>query len=491
LLALRIFSSESYTFVISGINFFFGKGEYMGTISEAVPLFLTPQGNLNFGSAFGAFGFCLLIALGALLLLSLEWKGEKSKSEGVFFLLWTVFSIYLALSQQRFAYQLSINVSILTSYMLWVLLGSLDFETEVRKLVKLEQKDRKNVSSVLQAGKEIKLNTKSKLKTKNMSVPAKKPSASSKKSVNPDYFKIVTSVALIGFVFVPCIWAGSAFASSGTLYPAWQESLNWLRDSSPQTSYYLQPSETPEYGVLSWWDYGNWIVYISKRPAVSNNFQTNVEDTAQFFISDSEQEAKAFMDKFKVKYVMTDSLMMSANGKFGAIAQLAGKDGGDYYDVQKQLTDSGVQATVAPKNELLNTELFKLQSLDGANLGNLRLVHESNVPPEQDDRNITVKVFEYVPGAKLSGTTKPNQSVAAVLGLKSNTGRQFVYQNKAVSDKNGSFEITVPYSTENTGSGVSAVSAYTLAEGNNVTASGIQVKESDVLNGNRLEVKIP
>ncbi len=43
-----------------------------------------------------------------------------------------------------------------------------------------------------------------------------------------------------------------------------------------------------------------------------------------------------------------------------------------------------------------------------------------------------------------------------MLGLKSNTGRQFIYQNEAVSDKNGSFEITVPYSTENTGSEVGA-----------------------------------
>ncbi len=106
------------------------------------------------------------------------------------------------------------------------------------------------------------------------------------------------------------------------MIPAWKESLNWLKNSSPETSYYLQPSETPEYGVLSWWDYGNWIVYISKRPAVSNNFQTNVDDSAHFFMTDSEQEAKAIMDKFKVKYVMTDSLMVSVNGKFSAIARL-------------------------------------------------------------------------------------------------------------------------------------------------------------------------
>ena len=147
LLALSIFSSASYSFVLAGINFFFGKGEYMGTISEAMPLFLTAQGSLNLGSAYWAFGFCLLAALGAFLLLSLEWNGAKSKSEGIFFLVWSVFSIYLALSQQRFSYQLAINVSILTSYMLWVLLESFDFETEIRKLVKLEQKNGKNISS--------------------------------------------------------------------------------------------------------------------------------------------------------------------------------------------------------------------------------------------------------------------------------------------------------------------------------------------------------
>ena len=59
-----------------------------------------------------------------------------------------------------------------------------------------------------------------------------------------------------------------------------------------------------------------------------------------------------------------------------------------------------------------------------------------------------------------------------------------------MSDKNGSFEITVPYSTENTAGGVNAASAYSLSAGENVTISGIQVTESDILKGNRVEVKI-
>jgi dolichyl-phosphooligosaccharide-protein glycotransferase len=58
-----------------------------------------------------------------------------------------------------------------------------------------------------------------------------------------------------------------------------------------------------------------------------------------------------------------------------------------------------------------------------------------------------------------------------------------------VADKNGLFEMTVPYSTENTGGGVSALSAYSLNAGGKGTVTGIQVKESDVLNGNILAIK--
>jgi dolichyl-diphosphooligosaccharide--protein glycosyltransferase len=60
-----------------------------------------------------------------------------------------------------------------------------------------------------------------------------------------------------------------------------------------------------------------------------------------------------------------------------------------------------------------------------------------------------------------------------------------------MSDKNGSFEITVPYSTENTAGGVNAVSAYSLNAEGNATISEIQITEDDILNGNRVEVKIP
>jgi dolichyl-diphosphooligosaccharide--protein glycosyltransferase len=103
----------------------------------------------------------------------------------------------------------------------------------------------------------------------------------------------------------------------------------------------------------------------------------------------------------------------------------------------------------------------------------------------------TVKVFEYVKGATFSGTVSPNETVMATLELSSNTGREFTYQKGDVADEKGSFEITVPYSTESTGSGVLATSAYSLNAGENSTISGVQVTEDDVLNGNKIEVNIP
>ncbi len=481
LLSLRIFSVETYNFIIQGIEYFLGIGEYLGTITEALPLFLDEQGGFSLSPVIGSLGLCLITTLGGFFLLCLEWKREKSKSEGVFFLLWSIFFAYLAFNQRRFTYLFAVNISILSAYFLWVLFESLDFETEVKKLLKSKPIGNNSIHEI-KTGKETKSKTKSKMKTNNLS--------SSKKNSQPDYFKIISSIILLGFVFVPCAWIGLALADNGGFIdPSWKDSLTWLESSSPKTSYYDNPSKTPEYGVLSWWDYGNWIVYTAKRPAVSNNFQTGIQDSSLFFLTDSEKQANEIMKKLKVKYVIADKQM--ATGKFSSIVTLAGKNISQYLNIQT-VNENGSFSTVATaKKAFINTEIYKLYRLDGSNLGNLRLVHESNVSEEEDNDSDGVKVFEFVSGAKLSGTTSPGQNITATLELSSNAGRKFTYQNEAVSDKNGSFEITVPYSTENTAGGVNALLAYTLKTDKNVTISGIQVTEKDIENGNSVEVKIP
>ncbi|HNW38060.1 MAG TPA: oligosaccharyl transferase, archaeosortase A system-associated, partial [Methanosarcina vacuolata] len=160
-------------------------------------------------------------------------------------------------------------------------------------------------------------------------------------------------------------------------------------------------------------------------------------------------------------------------------------------NVQTVNVNGGLQTIATAKKEFTETEVYKLHQLDGSNLGNLRLAHESTASVDDNDTVSDVKIFEFVPGARLSGTADPGQNITATLELSSNTGRKFTYQNEVMSDKNGSFEITVPYSTENNADGVSALSTYSLNAGRNTTVSEIQVTEDDVLKGNKIEVKIP
>ncbi len=524
LFILRIFSGEFYGFVIEGLKYSSGKGGILSSISEAGPLFFTTDGKFTLAAVIGNFGIGFPAALAAVFLIGLEWRGEKILPERVFFLLWTGFAAYLAISQRRFSYLFSVNVSILTAYLLMVLFGALDIENEVKKLFRTGKKTGNLPEPVPDAGKNPdtgkKLKAKGKAKDKSKAETKQKAKAARKSksrlaASKPDYFKLVSALVITGIIFIPCIGIVAGFSKQAVLIDEeWQDSLQWLETSTPATSYYSEPSKTPEYGVLSWWDYGNWIVYLGKRPAVSNNFQTGVEDSALFFTAGSEEQAKSILDKLNVKYVITDSKMIE--GKFRYIAGLAGKNVEDYYEIRKVKSGTGYQTTAIIKEEFTSIELYKLHRLDGASLGNLRLVHESARSTADENKageGNTVKIFEYVPGAKLSGSSAPNQAVKAELELSSNTGRNFIYYNTANADENGYFEITVPYSSENTGNwneagegkeeegagkeegagerrvAAATTAGYTLTAGENSTITGIQVQESDVLEGQRIEVE--
>lgn len=62
------------------------------------------------------------------------------------------------------------------------------------------------------------------------------------------------------------------------------------------------------------------------------------------------------------------------------------------------------------------------------------------------------KTFERVPGATIEGTGPPNAIVTAAVRLKiTNVNRTFFYHQQAVTGRNGTFNMTLPYSTEGYG----------------------------------------
>ncbi|MEM4280494.1 MAG: hypothetical protein QXP28_08710 [Archaeoglobaceae archaeon] len=148
----------------------------------------------------------------------------------------------------------------------------------------------------------------------------------------------------------------------------WKATLNWLKENAEEQNY-LNAYEKPSYSVLSWWDYGNWILYVAKKAVVCNNFQ--------FFVAESEEEAMKIIEKRGVKFVVTAEEMgifeNNTKTKFHAIARIAGYNP-DFMTAKELLA-------------LFNKKmLYKLQVENAENLTHFKLVKEFG----------KVKIFEVI-----------------------------------------------------------------------------------------------
>jgi len=263
-----------------------------------------------------------------------------------------------------------------------------------------------------------------------------------------------------------------AFAASPTIVKYnWDRPLFWLEENTPATSGFEDPSQIPDYGVLSWWDRGNWILYTSRRPVVTNGFQAGAEDAARFFLSCDEKEALRIMDDRRSRYVVTDSRMLGP----GLLAMVlwADEKPADYVG----MTDEVYNHT----EKFLRTALARCHLFDCQGMSHLRLIYES----EQEGSGMSanqVKIFERVSGARISGAA-PEGPVVAALDATTNQGRCFRYA-KIVAARNGRYEMTVPYSTEGVGQ-VRGIGPYQVSCGGKVLL--VDVGEEDVLLGGVVE----
>ena len=106
----------------------------------------------------------------------------------------------------------------------------------------------------------------------------------------------------------------------------WYNSLVWMRENTPEPyadadAYYRQDlEEPPEYGVLSWWDYGHWITAVGRRVPVSNPFQQAATETALFLIHGGELPEG-------IHYIVVDDAMLTR--KLHAIGVWSESGGGE------------------------------------------------------------------------------------------------------------------------------------------------------------------
>ncbi|MDI9617371.1 MAG: STT3 domain-containing protein [Methanothrix sp.] len=302
--------------------------------------------------------------------------------------------------------------------------------------------------------------------------------------------RFIAGVALAIMIITPLTDLPGIVSSEPAITQDWVESLEWLRNSTPQTSYFEEPFQVPEYGVMCWWDYGNWIVYLGKRPVVANNFQTGVVEGSRFFLSENEEAAVRILNERRARYVITDLTMIY--GKLQAICSWLGEDPSTY---QMIYTKDGM-VTVHNLERLNRTVLAGLHLDDCSYMEHFRLIHESRsfAGPYGGKQASMIKIFEYVPGAVIRGSAKDDRIVVAVLNLSSNLGRPFQYVNYAVP-RNGSYEIRVPYSTEGA-YGIKASGPYQIVEISPATdgwgdVAFVNITEKDVLEGRILELGTP
>jgi dolichyl-phosphooligosaccharide-protein glycotransferase len=435
--------------VFSGYGFFTQSG-VLQTIAEAQPLF-GGAGGFQLNTVASYFQALLFVGLAGLALLVYRvWK--KQDEAALLLAVWSVFAFALAAVQTRFTFLLSANVTILSGFVIvWVmdaLIGK-----AYGKLSGVH-----DAGAVPQLfGREIK------------------------------YTQLLGVFLVLLVLLLPSINVTASYAKSVPVIESdWAESLQWMKANTPATSNYnATTDQRPEYGVLSWWDYGNWIVFLGHRPAVANNFQTGVSDSAQFFTSQNESNTASIIQNRNVKYVMTDYEMADYKGKFQAMALLSGNGVDTFFTTQPQVDQSGsvVQQTV-PNEAYYNTTVVRLQYLDGNGYSHYRLIHESpsSVGTLGGTEIKAVKIFEYVNGAKIA--VRGNGNATLSLNVTTNQNSTFNYTQSAVI--NGTHTFVVPYSTNWTSHGMQTGNAYNVTVGN--STKSIAVGESDVISGKELSL---
>ena len=349
----------------------FGQSGAMLTVMEATGI-LTPQGTFTLSMAWANFTTSFFISFIALVMLVFVLVKERSAHKTLF-LVWSVVMLLAVLGQRRFGYYFVINAALLTGYFSWKML-------DIAGLGKLLTGPKQVVEAV----------KKFKKKRKKIRETAKPETFMQPRGVWISV--IVAGIVLFFVVIFPSVglWKDAPTALGGGLHIGytkplaqqapimdigWYNSTQWLKDNSPDPFgdpdfyYELYPPadefQYPDtaYGVMSWWDYGYFIMQVAHRIPNANPTQARAREAGQFFTAQNETSAATVADEFGTKYVMIDNAM--ATGKFYAMAEWAGKNVSDFYEYYYVPTGDGGQWATLFYPAFYQSMAIRLYNFDG------------------------------------------------------------------------------------------------------------------------------
>ena len=367
--ALYIALPDIYDLLIANLLSFFGTGATTTTVLEARAW--------SFAAAWAAFHWGLVLAIGGAAVLL--WQNrERVNPAHIFVLIWTAIILASTAAHVRYEYYLAANIALLAA----VFVGAV-IDATWKDVARLPGRGSGNrASSVPEVTEKPETPKKGKKGGKAPDVrKAKTP-----RRDQPDYFKIGAFAAV---VVVTLIFAGSSLQTNlamanGAKYSGmnseWMGALEWMGENTPDpgVDYYAiydpntftYPEES--YGVMSWWDYGHWITFVSKRIPNNNPFQHGVagpNGSAVYFVSTDEAAANRILDNIGTRYIVTD--IQLATGKFHAPATWADPDVGNTrfeprYLVPTSTGSTNYQAVPFYNQEYYQTMIARLHNFDGS-----------------------------------------------------------------------------------------------------------------------------
>jgi len=281
-------------------------------------------------------------------------------------------------------------------------------------------------------------------------------------------------------IFQPAFWKGFQ-AGAGSVTGEELAAYYWLRDSTPQTSYFFEPWRRPEYGVMCFWGDGHQILYYAKRPVAASNFGNDAPNFSrinQFFIAESESLANQILDVSNCRYIYLKGWIFLIRWA----AAYLNIDPEEYLKFYPTKDASGLISTImTPNDRGYSTVTSRLQYFNGSGA----YFNGRYYPPYRHyrlrfvSRGGTIKIYEYVKGAMIIGKIKPNIPVKITKDVNV-SNYSFEYSDSLNADMRGVFSTVVPYPSDR-------ANPYNI----NVPGrgEGIIVSEKSIFEGDTIEIK--
>ncbi|MGA9139545.1 MAG: oligosaccharyl transferase, archaeosortase A system-associated, partial [Methanocella sp.] len=323
LLVAYIIFPQIYGLTMAGFNVFMPQGGML-TVAEASPTIFErgTSGNfdaLTFDNLWYGFYFSIAISFVAIIMLAFRVLKNNRPAE-MLFLVWNLIMLLATISQVRFTYYFAINAALLTGYFAFAMFRAFDSEKFMQDF-RARVKRTEDVGGYLgkHIGQTAIFAILSIVCLLVIIFPA--TSMSLQPGMDPRY-----SASFIGGMVM-----AQSEAGPGMPYE-WFSALTWLHDNTPDPqgtvvqpgfSYNGTYSKTlnadgtyqypaSAYGVMSWWDYGHIIEYVSHRIPNANPFQAGIienngtDGSAKFFLATDESDGYRNLQDMGSKYVMID-----------------------------------------------------------------------------------------------------------------------------------------------------------------------------------------